>query len=92
VLGVYVDMDHFFQQLAYHCGLSQSQYWHLHLLSTVSFLPLLGVLYLVFFGKRKQPSSPAAVRPTRSLWVDSEGRLVALPTQPAPAIQEPRSS
>jgi hypothetical protein len=85
-------MDHFFQQLAYHCGLSQNQYWHLHLLSTVSFLPLLGVLYLVFFGKRKQPSSSAKARPTVSLWVDSTGRLVALPTQLVTNIREPRHS
>jgi hypothetical protein len=92
---VYLGMDHFFQQLAYHCGLSQNQYWHLHLLSTVSFLPLLGVLYLVFFSKRKQPNAPAVARPVLSLWVNSAGQLVARPTQPAPVTpvnQEPHSS
>jgi hypothetical protein len=78
-------MDHFLQQLAYHCGLSQNQYWHLHLLSTVSFLPMLGVLYLVFFGKRKRHNAPAVARPVLSLWVNR-------PTQPAPAIQESRPS
>jgi hypothetical protein len=83
-------MDHFFQQLAYHCGLSQNQYWHLHLLSTVSFLPLLGVLYLIFFGKRKQPNPPTVAQPALSLWVNSAGQLVALPPQQAPAMQEPR--
>lgn len=81
-----LSMDHFFQQLAYHCGLSQNQYWHLHLLSSIAFLPLLGVLYLVFFSKRKQITPAAGGSTTVSLWVDSAGRLVALPTQQAPSM------
>jgi len=70
-------MDHFLKLLAYDCGLSQAQYWHLRLLSSVSLGPLLGVLYLVFFDKRGRRSPRA--RPNVSLWVNSEGRLIALP-------------
>ncbi len=84
-------MDHFLKLLAYDCGLSQTQYWQLRLLGSISFMPLLGVLYLLFFGRRKQPGPPAA-RPALSLWVTSEGRLVALPERPAPGIEEPRYS
>ena len=72
-------MDHFLKLLAYDCGLSQAQYWHLRLLSSISLVPLLGVLYLVFFDKLGRRSPPAAARPNLSLWVTSDGRLVALP-------------
>jgi hypothetical protein len=70
-------MDHFLKILAYDCGLSQVQYWHLRLLSSVSLGPLLGILYLVFFDKQRRRSPPA--RPDVSLWVNSEGRLIAIP-------------
>jgi len=73
-------MDHFLKLLAYNCGLSQSQYWHLRLLSSVSLVPLLAILYLVFFDKRGRRRPPAA-RPNVSLWVNSDGRLIALPEQ-----------
>lgn len=72
-------MYHFLQLLASDCGLSQSQYWHLRLLGTLSFGPLLGVLYLVFFDKLGRRRPPAAARPDLSLWVNSDGRLIALP-------------
>lgn len=72
-------MDHFLKLLAYDCGLSQSQYWHLRLLCSISLVPLLGVLYLVLFDKRTRRSPPATGRPTFSLWVSSDGRLIALP-------------
>ena len=73
-------MDHFLKLLAYDCGLSQSQYWHLRLLSSVSLMPLLCIFYLVFFDKRAQRTPPAA-RPHLSLWVNSDGRLIALPRE-----------
>ncbi|MGI4867439.1 MAG: hypothetical protein ACRYFZ_26205 [Janthinobacterium lividum] len=82
-------MDHFLKLLAYDCGLSQTQYWHLRLLGSISLVPLLGVLYLVLFDKRQQRSPPPA-RPTLSLWVSSDGRLIALPEPQAPSVQEPR--
>ncbi|RZK32474.1 MAG: hypothetical protein EOO63_01260 [Hymenobacter sp.] len=82
-------MDHFLKTLAYDCGLSQSQYWHLRLLGSISLVPLLGVLYLVLFDKRRR-SSPAATRPALSLWVSSNGQLIALPPPQAPSVQEPR--
>ena len=72
-------MDHFLKHLAYDClGLSQSQYWHLRLLGSVSVGPLLGILYLVV-GKLGRRPPPAATPPPVSLWVNSEGQLVALP-------------
>jgi hypothetical protein len=72
-------MYHSLKLLAYDCGLSQSQYWHLRLLCSVSFVPMLGVLYLVFFDKLGRRRPPAPARPSFSLWVSSDGRLIALP-------------
>jgi hypothetical protein len=84
-------MDHFFQHMASYCGLTQNQYWHLHLLSSITFLPLLGVLYLVFSTKRKHPTPSMTGHSSVSLWVDSAGRLVALPTQQASSMWEANS-
>jgi len=64
-------MDHLLKTFALHCGLSMSHYWHLRLLLSVSLGPLLGVLYLVLFGRRG--------RRGYSLWISREGRLVARP-------------
>jgi len=73
-------MDHFLKHLAYDClGLSQTQYWHLRLLGSVSLGPLVGILYLVLVGKLGRRTPPAATHPPVSLWINSEGRLVALP-------------
>lgn len=66
-------MDHLLKTFALHCGLSLSHYWHLRLLLSVSFGPLIGILYLVLFGRREQR------RPEYTLWVSSDGRLVARP-------------
>ena len=82
-------MDHLLKTFALYCGLSQSQYWHLRLLSSILFVPSLGVLYLAFFGKRERPSPPVPL-PNVSLSVNSEGRLIALPTQQVIGIREPR--
>ncbi|GAA4507402.1 hypothetical protein GCM10023172_37970 [Hymenobacter ginsengisoli] len=65
-------MDHLLKTFALHCGLSLSHYWHLRLVLSVSLGPLLGVLYLVLFGRRGR-------RPTYSLWVRPDGKLIARP-------------
>lgn len=65
-------MDHLLKTFALHCGLSLSHYWHLRLVLSVSLGPLLGVLYLVLFGRRG--------RRAYSLWVRPDGKLVARPT------------
>lgn len=70
-------MDYLLKSFALHCGLSQAHYWHLRLFSSILWLPLLVILYLLLFDKRKQP--PTA-RPTVSLWVNSKGRLIGRPT------------
>jgi hypothetical protein len=73
-------MDHFLKLIAYdYLGLSQSQYWHVRLLGSVSFGPLLGILYLVVFGRLGRRTLPPVPRPPVSLWVNSEGRLISLP-------------
>ena len=71
-------MDYLLKSIALHCGLSQAHYWHLRLLSSILFLPLLTILYLLLFDKRKHPTPPAA-RASVSLWVNKEGRLIGRP-------------
>jgi hypothetical protein len=66
-------MDYFLKTFALQCGLSLSDHWHLRLVLSVSFGPLLAILYLLLFGRRRQ-------RPAYSLWVRQDGRLVARPT------------
>ncbi|MGI4835963.1 MAG: hypothetical protein ACRYFK_21120 [Janthinobacterium lividum] len=65
-------MDYFLHTLLQHGVLSSTQYWHLRLLSAIAFGPLLGVLYLVFFGWRKPR---AAAGPAPNMWVGQDGRL-----------------
>lgn len=67
-------MEHLLQLLAHHWQLSPAQYWHLRLLSALSLGPLLGVLYLVFFG-RLAPRKPRGAAPR--LWVNSSGQLLS---------------
>jgi len=66
-------MDHVLKTFALHCGLSLSHYWHLRLLLSVSFGPLMAIGYLIVSGWRKPP------RPTYTLWVRHDGQLVARP-------------
>lgn len=66
-------MDHLLKTFALHCGLSLSDYWHLRLVLSITFGPLLAVLYLVLSGRRGR-------RPVYSLWVRKDGKLVARPT------------
>lgn len=68
-------MELLLKTLAHHWGLSQSQYWHLHLLSSVSIGPLLGIIYLVFFDRRARRRAYAA-RTKASMWVGADGRLL----------------
>ena len=55
-------MDRIYHLLAEHWHLSQAQYYHLHLLSSVLLGPSLGVLLLILFRRvrRKSPLRPAA--------------------------------
>jgi hypothetical protein len=46
-------MAHLLQVLAQHWHLSASQYWQLRLLCSISLGPLLGVLCLLLFKKRR---------------------------------------
>lgn len=68
-------MYHQLEALALRCGLSLSQYWHLRLLLSMSLAPLLLVFYLVLFEKRERRLPPRSY----SLWVRSDGQLVARP-------------
>jgi len=68
-------MEYLLRILAHHWGLSQSQYWHLHLLSSVSFGPLLGILYLMVAGRRARRRAQAAAAKA-SMWVGADGRLL----------------
>ncbi|MGI4761316.1 MAG: hypothetical protein ACRYF0_11450 [Janthinobacterium lividum] len=63
-------MEYLLKILAQHGALSPTHYWHLRLLSAILFGPLLGILYLLIFGKRKRP----AAGPT--MWVNSKGQLL----------------
>ncbi|QKG56213.1 hypothetical protein GKZ68_05885 [Hymenobacter sp. BRD128] len=53
-------MDRIYHLLAEHWHLSQAQYYHLHLLSSVLLGPSLGVLLLLLFWRARQK---IAVRP-----------------------------
>ena len=50
-------MDHLLKVLAQHWHLDAAQYVHLHLLSAMALVPLLAVLYLVLFDKRRNIGS-----------------------------------
>lgn len=69
-------MELLLKTLAHHWGLSQSQYWHLHLLSSVSVGPLVGIIYLVFFDRRARRRAYDAARAKASMWVGADGRLL----------------
>lgn len=73
-LNVVECMDHLLKACAQHCGLSLSQYWHLRLLLSISFVPLLVCLYAVLIERRWR-----RIKASPSLWIDSQGRLRALP-------------
>jgi hypothetical protein len=69
-------MIHIQQMLAHHWHLSASQYWQLRLLCSIALGPLLGVLFVVLFTKRRGIGSKV-LRIKRSI------RAVALrPTVP----------
>ncbi|RZK22433.1 MAG: hypothetical protein EOO63_18305 [Hymenobacter sp.] len=50
-------MAHLLQSLAQHLHLSASQYWQMRLLCSISLGPLVAVLFLVIFNKRRQSAS-----------------------------------
>lgn len=55
-------MDRIYHLLAEHWHLSQAQYWHLHLLSSVLLGPSVGILLLILFRRvrRKNTLHPAS--------------------------------
>ena len=63
-------MEYLLKILAQHGVLSPTHYWHLRLLGAILLGPLLGILYLLFSGKRKRPGAG----PT--MWVNSKGQLL----------------
>jgi hypothetical protein len=67
-------MEYLLKTLAQHGALSPAHYWHLRLLSSISLGPLLGILYLLFFGKRKR-SKLHATGTGPTMWVNSKGQL-----------------
>jgi hypothetical protein len=68
-------MEHILKILAHHWALTSAQYWHLRLLVATSLGPLLGILYLILFGRRKQSRPNTVADSEPSLWVSSQGRL-----------------
>jgi hypothetical protein len=70
-------MEYVLKLLAQHYALSPTHYWHLRLLCAILLGPLLGILYLLFFGRRPRPGFRADLGPT--MWVNSEGRLLYSP-------------
>lgn len=69
-------MEYLLKTLAQHGALSHAHYWHLRLLSSIALGPLLGIIYLVLFGKRKRPGRPAP-NDAPTMWVNSEGQLLS---------------
>jgi len=67
-------MEYLLKSLAQHGALSPAHYWHLRLLSAILLGPLLGILYLVVFGRRRRPGARTSTGPT--MWVDSKGQLL----------------
>lgn len=47
-------MEHVIKAIAEHWHLSAAHYWHLRLLSSISLVPMLGVVYLALFSKRRR--------------------------------------
>ena len=68
-------MEHPLKILAQHWDLTNAQYLHLRLLCTLTLGPLLGTLYLVFFGRQRRPSVPAGPKPP--MRINSDGQLVS---------------
>lgn len=46
-------MDQLFHHLAQHWHMSQAQYLHMRLLSATALLPVLAVVYLALFGRKR---------------------------------------
>lgn len=47
-------MQHLIKAIAEHWHLTAATYWHLRLLSAISLGPLIAVMYLVLFSKRRR--------------------------------------
>lgn len=46
-------MRHVIEAIAQHWHLTVAQYWHLRIFSSVSLVPVLAVMYLAFFRRRR---------------------------------------
>ncbi len=57
-------METLIKTIAHAWDLSPAHYWHLRILSSLMLMPLLGVLYLVFFNRRK-PTKAHKFQPYR---------------------------
>ena len=64
-------MEYLLKILAQHGALSPAHYWHLRLLCAILLGPLLGIGYLLVWGRRARPR--ASTGPT--MWVNSAGQL-----------------
>ena len=64
-------MEYVLKILAQHGALSPTHYWHLRLLFALGLGPLLGILYLVSFGRRGRPQAS----PGPTMWINSAGQL-----------------
>jgi hypothetical protein len=64
-------MEYLLKMLAQHGALSHAHYWHLRLLCAILLGPLLGIGYLVFFGRRARPQANAGA----TMWINSAGQL-----------------
>ena len=51
-------MDYVIKTIAHAWELSPAHYWHLRLLTSILLGPLVGVIYLVFFGGLWRPKTP----------------------------------
>lgn len=75
-------MDHLLHALAQHWHLSAKQYWQMHLLCSVSFVPFLGVLYLLLFNRRNAPGRLRVTLVKRQLRALTQRPAAPAPMQP----------
>lgn len=69
-------MEYLLKMLAQHWHLSSAHYWHLRLLSSILLGPLVGVLYLVFFGGLAPRKPRVTTGPRPPMRISSTGKLI----------------
>ena len=75
-------MAHILHALAQHWHLSASQYWQMRLLCSVSLVPFLGVLFLVFFNRRSAPVRLRVTLVKRKIKAFTRPSVTHAPLQP----------